>query len=546
LCRISHDQRRLSRRVETKGSKPTRDPAAKRRLPPAEQCVYIRGRIVAVDRRKEITPLMTKFNSNTASTTGARLEGPLPGDPFLIAGDLDLRSVGYVREEWFLESTASAYTLNGERGADGRWQATRAGRAPFKTRFVAYRPEDPARFNGTVIVEWLNVSGGVDAPPDWLFLHRHLLRRGAAWVGVSVQKVGIDGGGIVPGMPLKTANAERYASLVHPGDAFAFDIYTQVGRALRTSGSGPLGRLAAQRVIGIGESQSAGFLVTYVNAVDPIERCFDAFLIHGRPGAAPGLDGAYLRARRDADLSNLSAGVSAIATDGHRIREDVRVPVLTFQSETDVVTLGGGRARHPDADRFRLWELAGAAHFDTYGLLAAHFDREGIAVEELAGYLAPTDNVMGMSAGAPINSGPQQHYVLNAALTHLDRWVRDGTPPPEAPRLETADAAATQLVRDELGIVRGGIRTPWVEAPSAVLSGDSPGGDGFLFLFGKTLALDEATLARLYPGGPDEHYRRFEAATAAAVHAGYLLAEDAGEINALARHGRQPSGWTTG
>jgi hypothetical protein len=473
-------------------------------------------------------------------------EGPLPGNPFLTIGDLDLRTAGYVREEWFLGGTAHAYTLRGERGADGRWQAARAARASFKTRIVVYRPEDPSRFNGTVVVEWLNVSGGLDACPDWLFLHRHLMRSGAAWVGVSAQKVGIDGGGIVPGMPLKTVNAERYGSLVHPGDAFAFDIYSEVGRILRMPGSGPLGGLEAQRMIALGESQSAGFLVTYVNAVDPIERCFDAFLIHGRPGAAAGLDGTYIRAPRDMDPANLSANIGAIASDGHRIRADVRVPVLTFQSETDVVLLGGGRARQPDSERFRLWELAGAAHFDTYGLVAALFDRDGISIEELARHLAPTDDVMGMAAGAPINSGPQQHYVLNAALTHIDRWVREGTLPPEAPHLAAADAAATKLMRDDIGIVRGGIRTPWVEAPSAVLSGESPGGDGFLFLFGKTLTLDATTLARLYPGGPEEHRRRFEAATAAAVRAGYLLAEDAAEIAALARHGRQPSGWQTG
>jgi len=478
-------------------------------------------------------------------STGARLEGPVTGDPFFMVGNLDLGAAGYVRQEWFLEGAAQAYSLSGERGADGRWQAARASRAPFKTRIVVYRPEEPARFNGTVLVEWHNVSGGVDASPDFLFLHRHLMRQGAAWVGVSAQKVGIDGGGLVPGIPLKTANAERYASLVHPGDAFSFDIYSTVARALRTPGSGPLGPLAPQRVIGIGESQSAAFLVTYVNAVDPLERCFDAMLIHGRPGAAPGLDGAYMRAARDGDLSNVSASVGVISSKGHQIREDVRVPVLTFESETDIVILGGGRARQPDSERVRLWELAGAAHFDTYGLVAAHFDRDGISVEELAGHLAPTDDVLGMSAGSPINSGPQQHYVLNAAQTHLDRWVREGTPPPQAPRLETADGAGTQLVRDELGIVRGGIRTPWVEAPSAVLSGESPGGDGFLFLFGKTLAFDESTLSRHYPGGPDEHRRRFEAATATAVRAGYLLPDDAGEIVALARHGRQPSGWKT-
>jgi hypothetical protein len=294
-----------------------------------------------------------------------------------------------------------------------------------------------------------------------------------------------------------------------------------------------------QRVIAIGESQSAGFLVSYVNAVDPIERRFDAFLIHGRPGSAAALDGAYIRAARGGDLSR----VGDLKAKGHRIREDARVPVLTFQSETDVVTLGSGRSRQPDSERFRLWELAGASHFDTYGLIASHIDREGMATEELAERMAPTDKPMGLPADSPVNSGPQQHYVLGAALSHLDRWVREGTPPPEAPRLETSDDAGTELVRDELGIVRGGIRTPWVEAPSAVLSGDAPGGDGFMFLFGKTVALDEPTLARLYPGGPAEHLSRFEAATTRALRDGYLLQADEAEIRALASHGRQPSGW---
>jgi len=359
------------------------------------------------------------------------------------------------------------------------------------------RPEDPARFNGTLVVEWLNVSGGLDAAPDWLFLHRHLMREGAAWVGVSAQKAGIDGGGLVPGMPLKRANADRYGSLVHPGDAFAYDIYTQVGRALRKPGTGPLGALEVERVIAIGESQSAGFLVTYVNAVDPIERCFDAFLIHGRPGTAAGLDGVYIRARRDGDVSNLgSSSISSSISSsrmnsGHRIREDVRVPVLTFQSETDVVTLGGGRARQPDSDCFRLWELAGAAHFDTYGLVASQIDQEGVSIEELARKMAPTDKPMGLPADSPVNSGPQQHYVLAAALSHLDRWVRDGTPPPRAPRLESSNPDGRELVRDDLGIVRGGIRTPWVEAPS---------GRGLHVLVRKDGAPGRGDLGKALPG----------------------------------------------
>lgn len=473
------------------------------------------------------------------SAVRARLEGPVPGDPFLIAGG-DPAAAGYVREEWFLSGAATSYAPRGERGEDGRWDAARGASAPFKTRLVVLRPQDPARFDGTVVVEWMNVSGGLDAAPDLLFLRRHLMRAGSVWVGVSAQKAGIDGGGLVPGMPLKQANAARYASLVHPGDAFAFDLYTEVGRALRTPGSGPLGPLEARRLVAIGESQSAGFLVTYVNAVDPIERCYDAFLIHGRPGSAPSLDGTYFR--RTGALGDLSK-LNEAMTEGHRIREDVRVPVLTFQSETDVVTLGGGRARQPDSERFRLWELAGAAHFDTYGLVAAHADREGIAVEELAALMAPTANLLGMVAGCPVNAGPQQHYVLNAAFEHLVRWVRDGTPAPEAPRLRTSDDAGLSLVRDDLGIAYGGIRTPWVEAPTAVLSGDPPGGDGFLFLFGRTIALETPALAALYPRGPGQHVERFDAATAAALRAGFLLDADAAEIRALARHGRQPSGW---
>jgi len=471
--------------------------------------------------------------------TKTTAHGPIEGDPFLLVGGIDWAGAGYRREEWFVTGEARGYALAGERGEDGRWQVAPDASAPFRTRIVVVRPGDPARFSGSVVVEWMNVSGGVDASPDFLFLHRHLMREGAAWVGVSAQKAGIDGGGLVPGMPLKQANAERYGSLVHPGDAFAFGIYTEVGRLLRQRGSGPLGALEPERLIAIGESQSAGFLVSYVNAVDPIERCFDGFLIHGRPGMAAGLDGGYVRARADGDLSN----VGAVLQGGHRVREDVRVPVLTFQSETDVVTLGGGRARQPDSERFRLWELAGASHFDTYGLVAAHSDREGIPVDELARQLAPRREVVGMVAEVPVNSGPQQHYVLNAALSHLERWLRDGTPPPEAPRLESPDAAGTALVRDELGIARGGIRTPWVEAPSAVLSGDPPGGDGFTFLFGRTEVLDEEVLARLYPGGPEEHLRRFEAATDRALRAGFLLEADAAEIRSLARCGRQPSGW---
>ena len=43
-----------------------------------------------------------------------------------------------------------------------------------------YRPTSPKEFNGTVVVEWLNVSGGLDASPDWTGAHTELNRDGFA------------------------------------------------------------------------------------------------------------------------------------------------------------------------------------------------------------------------------------------------------------------------------------------------------------------------------------------------------------------------------
>lgn len=465
----------------------------------------------------------------SANTT---LQGPLTGTASIGLGHYDLGSLGYALEEYFYSGHAISYSLAGERGDDGRWDARPAATAPFTTRLVVCRPTKQERFNGTVLVEWLNVSGGLDAPPDWYMTHRHLLRQGMAWVGVSAQIVGIEGGGpLAAGLHLKKANPNRYKPLSHPGDAFAYDIFTQAGRMIRESaGSGLMGPLTGQRLIAAGASQSAIFLVTYVNAVDRLAQVFDAFLVHGRGGNGALISGEFFSSRRTPEL----AGDGPLFSGHERIRDDVRVPVLTIQSETDVIKLGGIGARQPDAKRLRLWEVAGAAHFDSYGLIASQLDNGTLSVQKLAELNVPVSSIMGMPTEKPINAGPQFHYVSQAAVAALDRWVRDGTPAPQAPRLELSSVAPAHLATDEFGNAKGGIRTPWVDVPTAILSGLGQAGGTFGFLFGTTLPFDAAKLAALYPGGRREYLRRFEAATDAAVQAGFLLAVDAAEIKALA------------
>jgi hypothetical protein len=455
----------------------------------------------------------------------------IPGNAPDIMRDYDLATLGYAETEFSVEGTAASYELQGERGADGVWDVALGAKAPFRTRFVVRRPVESDRFSGTAVIEWHNVSAGIDAAPDWGFFHRHLAAQGHAWVGVSAQKVGIDGGGFVEGIHLKLLAPERYGALEHPGDAWSFDIFTQVGALLRRPGDqNPLRGLEPENLIAAGESQSAAFLVTYINAIDPHAQLFDGFFVHGRPGVGVSIDGVFIPTARG---EGVAATRRAIAAKGERIRPDVRVPVLVLQSETDVILLGGGLAEQPDSEYIRLWEMAGAAHADTYTISGGRHDDGTLSPERLAELLRPTSNLMIGNTDSPINAGPQQHYVSQAALAHLARWGAGGDAPPYAPRLEV-DAKGTGFNLDEGGLARGGIRTPWVEVPTAVMSGLGQSGESFAMLFGRTEPFSDVALAALYPGGQAEYLQRFEASLDATIAAGFILEDDRAEILAVA------------
>ncbi len=169
--------------------------------------------------------------------------GPItsPGSAFLTPPtSLDLAPFGYVEEEFFVSGTATSYTSASPLGTDGRWTATPADTADYMTRMLVRRPTNPKKFNGSVVVEWLNVSGGLDAAPDWTFVHSMLLRDGFAWVGVSAQLVGVSGSGGPLGLnlSLKAVNPVRYAPLEHPGDSFSYDMFSQVAQAIRQPSGG--------------------------------------------------------------------------------------------------------------------------------------------------------------------------------------------------------------------------------------------------------------------------------------------------------------------
>jgi hypothetical protein len=353
----------------------------------------------------------------------------------------------------------------------------------------------------------MNVSSGADAAPDYTYLADELVRGGFAWVGVSAQRIGIEGGPVAVSTPaaeltgagkgIRAVDPERYGDLSHPGDAFSYDIYTQVARSLRSPGEvDPFDGLDVERLLAVGESQSAFALTTYVNGVQPLTGPFDGFLIHSRGGAA-------------APLGDPESGIDIVGTIGGEpttIRTDLDVPTIVIETETDLLgILNYLPARQPDSDRLRLWEIAGTAHADAF-------------------QIGDAESILGCAQ--PVNRG-QQHIVLKAALRHLDTWAKGGDAPPGAERLEIDESGAQPaFVRDENGNARGGIRNPAVDAPVAVLSGEAAAGSSIIcILFGSTVPLPAERLAALYPTTAD-YNAAYEEATDAMIEAGFALDDD--------------------
>jgi Alpha/beta hydrolase domain len=454
---------------------------------------------------------------------------PAPGKPALLLGAFDITSVGYVAEEFLISGTASSYSSAAELSPDGRWSVTPSGAADFTTRMVALTPADPSQFNGTVLVEWLNVSGGIDAPAVWMMAHREMIRAGYAYVAVSAQQVGVQGGLNLMGidMSLKTQDPKRYAALHHPGDAYSYDIFTQAGRIIRDGQrNGVLRELRPDHVLALGESQSALFLTSYINAVDPLAQVYDGFLVHSRFGPAAPLDGSSLFDVLETD-----------ASQGIAFRPDLRVPLVTIITETDL--FGGPRqgyyaARQPDNERLRVWEIAGTAHADNYTIQVAPIDTGAAALADIVAAYAPTNVLMGQQLEHCINFAPQHHYVLQAALAQLNQWLRTGRPGLSATPIELTDAEPPQPVLDANGLARGGVRTPWVDVPIARTSGVGSEESMMSAIFGSGEPFDADRLHRLYPGGASDYLERFTAALDSTIRSGFILAADREEILRLA------------
>jgi hypothetical protein len=352
------------------------------------------------------------------------VSGPIPvtatSHPFL-GSDLDLAAGGYVEKEYNLSGEATKYTT-----PSGQTTSTKVldgpgtgGLYPYKTRIVVRRPSDPAKFNGTTIVEWNNVTAGFDIEWNWFNDPKYLMDHGYAWIGVSAQRVGVN--------QLKAWSPARYGDLdvdsggVSPADILSYDIFSQALKATRGvfAGRDPMGGLETTQVIASGESQSGSRLNNYYNAIQPTAGLADGFFI-------------------------------TVATGS--LRGDLPAKVMRVLSEREVAT----RPATPEADTtsLRHWEIAGGSHLP----FVAYKNWAPVATRDLG--------VQSADCTKPALSRIQWPYVANRALDALVSWTKGGAAPAVAPRAEYVDVTAgSALSRDANGNGLGGIRLPGLTVP---------------------------------------------------------------------------------
>jgi Alpha/beta hydrolase domain len=458
----------------------------------------------------------------SAATVTGRIRGGRNGWAFG-AATRDLALEGYVEEEYFLEGEAPRYRGLGEFGHDGCWMAERAGSSPFKTRLVVRRPLDAARFNGTVVVEWNNVSSGFEVfeAGD----SSVIFDEGFAYVGATVQRVGAHGFDDMPELGLRAWDPVRYESLELCDDAISYGVFTVVGRAVSpsrpTSPVDPLGGLPVRRLIATGASQSAVRLATYINAVHPIEHVFDGYLLavwagHGASLDDPGTMDIYAEDAASRVLVHLT-----------HIRSDLEAPVMVVNSEFE--TLVSYPVRQADTDRFRFWEIAGAPH-------APLLNMERMLPKMMRDMVqppAPPGQPIDPAALVPVSWAPVQ----DAAISHLQRWITGGAPPPTQPRIEVAGDPPA-ILRDDDGNAIGGVRLPEMEATLTCNVGASEV-LGLAGLTGTATPLPTEVVRARYPD-LDSYLAAFGTAADASVGAGVLRRREADEAVERARIAKLP------
>ncbi len=432
--------------------------------------------------------------------------------PF-IAWFEDLGADGYVEEEYLVSGGANIYDYIDDVAQRPEVKIVEPD-VPYTTRMLIRRPIEPARFNGTVLVEVLNATAGWDGDPIWQSTSEYIIRSGAIWVGLSTKPVTVDFLRDSWGRPpWPTRNAERYQSLLMPEFGQVWDILSQTGALLKAAESteNPLREFSVERLLMVGYSQSAAYQVTYINSFHEHARMPDGTAVY---------DGYYVSGggARAKDVRALTPQTENLPLGDARNLIYAAAPVVRFQTQTEVVNFPSFPARQGDANYplVRTYEMAGGSHVDSHlGFVGGQ-----ALVRDLG--LPPSFCPSPVFDYNPIRIG----YVQSALLKVLDDWAAHGAYPPASRFLSlVTENGSVSLARDADGNAIGGVRPPEIQVPLGTYL-ESNQGPGFCGLFGGFASFDEATIRERYRnhGG---YINRYTRAINSSIAERFLLREDA-------------------
>jgi len=439
----------------------------------------------------------------------------------------DLAKAGYVEEEYYLQGVAPAITAAGESLLE----------APYTTRILVRKPADPARFNGTVVIEPFSWFG--ERAAGWILTRDYLLRRGYAYVGytLNMNKPEVDPKFIADTPAAEADGIAQYGRIVNFEFMRRFDYarYAPLGtyydpqRFVRGTAPDPFvpqsqgigAQLALLLKTNAAHSPLAGLEVqrVYVNSWAVTAQVWMDFLDQGRhqqwrmPDERPLID-AYMTGRM---------AYGEVGGDVIRVPRQMPegVPFVTVYSQSELmhdVLEGIELPADTDSPQLRYYEVTGIPHLRLADLGTEH-------TELLAADVGKGDDPKCQT----LYDEPAER-VISALLDGMDHWVRDGKPMPRAPRV-VRDGKA--VVRDtDTGNLQGGVRPPWIQVPSATYLTDQETGCGLIY--DTKVPYTKAQLRQRY-GTFDEYKKRFEDAKAISIKQGYLLPEDAPGLRAIAQ-----------
>lgn len=374
---------------------------------------------------------------------------------------LDLNEWGYTEEEYFLSGHANVYEEAGDS------MKVKHTALPYKNRIMVRKPEESNHFSGRVYIDIYNASNGYDIEDIWRRSSQYFLENGHVYIGVTSKPINV--------LSLKNFDYERYHSLnwtgaepaVQPAtvdknmsipgteEGLFWDILSQLAVLTRENKAAFLKGYAVDSLYLMGQSQSGMYLNTYITYFNPYlknekdKSLFDGYLNVVGAGVMRTLN------QKEGEAFMFGARPSAISK--------VDVPFINVSAHGDINLfktmprmLEALEDSNTENHKIRHYEVASAPHTDPASPLIP--DNEEIKKTK------NPPKILDGEYSYTVNDLKLDYYV-NSALELLHQWAVHDVEPPAGQSIEQDDAG--NVIEDEFGNAKGGLRSPYVDVPIA-------------------------------------------------------------------------------